>query len=187
MNEEMGQLIGHVKEGMEAALLHLENELVKVRAGKASPAMINGLMVDYYGAPTPLGQLSNISTSDARTIVIQPWDKKALASIERAIFEANLGFTPMNDGEVVRISVPPLTEERRKDLTKRVKTLGEEAKVGLRSVRQKAMESIKKATKDGYPEDSGKRLEAEVQSLTDTYTKKVDHMVEVKDKEIMTV
>jgi ribosome recycling factor len=175
------------QEGMESALDHLQKELSHVKAGKASPAMVDGLKVSYYGVPTPLNQAANVSASDARTLVIQPYEKSLLPQIEKAIFEANLGITPMNDGEVVRLMVPPLTEERRKDLVKRVKQLGEDAKIGLRSVRQKAMDGIRKAVKDGYPEDAGKRLEAGVQDKVTEYTKKIDAMVEAKDKEIMTV
>ncbi len=176
-----------VKEGMAGALEHLQRELTHVKAGKASPAMVDGLRVDYYGALTPLSQVSNISTSDAKTLVIQPWEKSLLAPIEKAIFEANLGVTPMNDGEVIRLVVPPLTEERRRDLVKRVKQFGEDAKVGIRSVRHKGMDAIKKAVKEGYPEDAGKKLEADVQKMVDDFIKKVDALVESKEKDIMTV
>lgn len=175
------------KEGMDGALEHLLKELTHVKAGKASPAMVDGLRVDYYGSLTPLAQVANISTSDAKTLVIQPWEKSLLSPIEKAIFEANLGVTPMNDGEVIRLVVPPLTEERRRDLVKRIKQLGEEAKVAVRSVRHKAMDSIKKAVKEGLPEDAGKRLEGDVQKMVDDYIKRVDTMLEVKEKDIMTV
>ena len=175
------------QEGMESALDHLQKELSHVKAGKASPAMVDGIKVSYYGVPTPLNQAASVSASDAKTLVIQPYEKSLLPQIEKAIFEANLGITPMNDGEVVRLMIPPLTEERRKDLVKRVKQLGEDAKIGLRSVRQKAMDGIKKAVKDGFPEDAGKRLETGVQDKVTEYTKKIEAMVESKDKEIMTV
>ncbi|MFZ2899554.1 MAG: ribosome recycling factor [Saprospiraceae bacterium] len=187
MQEDMQLQMEIVKEGMAGALEHLQRELTHVKAGKASPAMVDGLRVDYYGALTPLSQVSNISTSDAKTLVIQPWEKSLLAPIEKAIFEANLGVTPMNDGEVIRLVVPPLTEERRRDLVKRVKQFGEDAKVGIRSVRHKGMDAIKKAVKEGYPEDAGKKLEADVQKMVDDFIKKVDALVESKEKDIMTV
>ncbi len=172
---------------MKASIEHLQFELTKVRTGKASTSLLIDIAVNYYGHPTPVSQVANVSTADARTIIIQPWEKSMLAPIEKAIFEANLGITPMNDGEVVRLSIPPLTEERRKDLVKLAKQLGEEAKISLRSTRHKALDSIKKAVKEGYPEDAGKRKEAEVQNLITDYTKKVDNMVEAKEKDVMTV
>jgi len=175
------------KTEMEGTLQHLHDELNKVRAGKASPAMLNGLMVSYYGAPTPLAQVASISTPDGRTLSIQPWEKSLLGAIEKAIFEANLGLTPMNDGEFVRIPVPPLTEERRVQLVKQTKSLGEDAKVSLRSARHKMMEFIKKEVKDGYPEDAGKRKEEEVESMIKANGKKIDEMLAVKEKDIMTV
>ncbi|MCB0661346.1 MAG: ribosome recycling factor [Saprospiraceae bacterium] len=187
MIEEVNSHIQEATDGMDHAVNHLADELGKVRTGKASPAMVGSLFVDYYGSPTPMNQVANISTSDARTLVIQPWEKSMLAPIEKSIFEANIGFTPMNDGEVVRIVVPPLTEERRRDMVKRAKHLGEEAKVSIRNSRHKAMDFIKKAVKDGFPEDNGKRKEGEIQDLTNKYTEKVDHLIEVKEKEIMTV
>ncbi len=172
---------------MKDAVDHLQYELSKVRTGKASPAMLNDLAVSYYGNMTPLNQVASISTADARTIVIQPWEKNMLGPIEKSIFEANLGVTPMNDGEVVRLSIPPLTEERRRDLAKQAKHFGEEAKISLRSTRHKALDTIKKAVKDGYPEDSGKRKEQEVDDMIKDYTKRIDHAVEAKEKDIMTV
>jgi ribosome recycling factor len=175
------------KEFMDQAIDHLKKELIKVRAGKASPSMLDGIMVEYYGNPTPLNQVGNVNAVDARTIAIQPWDKSALGNIEKAIFEANLGLTPMNDGEFVRISVPPLTEERRKQLVKQTKTLGEEAKVSIRSARHKMLDFIKKEVKDGYPEDAGKRKEKEVQDLVDARYKDVDSILVAKEKDIMTV
>jgi ribosome recycling factor len=149
--------------------------------------MLDGLLVAYYGSPTPLKQVANVNTADARTIVIQPWEKNMLGPIERAIFEANFGITPQNDGEVVRLIIPPLTEDRRRDLVKQVKQLGEDAKVSIRNSRRDAINSIKKEVKDGYPEDAGKRREGEIQELTDKYTAKVDKMLEVKEEDIMTV
>ncbi len=187
MQEEVSFYVDEAREGMESAIDHLQKELAKIRAGKASPAMLAGLMVPYYGTPTPLNQVANVSTSDSRTIVIQPWEKSMLAPIEKAIFEANLGFTPQNNGEVVHINVPPLTEERRKEMVKRSKGLGEDAKVSIRNSRRDAMEQIKKAVKDGFPEDAGKRLEDEVQNLTNKYGEKVDQLIDLKEKEIMTI
>ena len=187
MQEEVNHYVDHARELMDKAIEHLSHELIKVRTGKASTAMLEGLMAPYYGSPTPIGQIANISTSDARTIVIQPWEKNMLGPISRAIMEANLGFNPQDDGQVVRISVPPLTEERRKDLVKMAKNLGEDAKVGVRNARRDAIEHIKKAIKAGYPEDSGRDKEKVVQALTDKYIQQVDHLIEVKEKDIMTV
>lgn len=172
---------------MEKTLSHLQSELVKIRAGKASPAMLSGIMVSYYGNPTPLSQVANVNTPDGRTLSIQPWEKSLLGDIEKAIFEANLGLTPMNDGEFIRISIPPLTEDRRKQLVKQSKGLGEDAKVSLRNVRHKVMDFIKKEVKDGYPEDAGKRKEDEVQGLINKYTKSIDDVIAAKEKDIMTV
>jgi ribosome recycling factor len=172
---------------MSGSIDHLQKELGKVRAGKANPAMVADLFVSYYGNPTPVNQVANVSTSDARTIVIQPWEKSMLSAIERSIFEANLGVTPQNDGEVIRISIPPLTEERRKDLVKAAKSLGEEAKVSIRNNRRDAMDQIKKSVKDGFPEDMGKRIETNIQELTDNFTEKIDKLVSAKEKEIMTI
>lgn len=174
-------------EGMQKAISHLKNELSKVRTGKASPSMVSGITVDYYGSPTPLSQVANVSTSDARTIAIQPWEKPMIPVIEKALFEANLGITPQNDGEIIRLVVPPLTEERRRDMVKMTKGLGEDAKVGVRKNRQAAMDGIKKSVKNGYPEDSGKREEHNVQELTNAYGKKIDDLLAAKEKEVMTV
>ncbi len=172
---------------MEEAIEHLERELVKVRTGKASPAMLNGIMVSYYGVPTPLNQTANVSTADSRTIMVQPFDKSNLGSIEKAIFEANLGITPQNDGDLIRLNIPPLTEERRRQLAKVVKSEGEEAKISIRNARRDAMEHIKKEVKNGYPEDAGKRKEEQVQQWTDNFSKQVETTVENKEKEVMTI
>lgn len=187
MEEELMMIMEMTKEGMDKSIKHLLQELQKVRAGKASPDMISGVMVDYYGTPTPLKQVANVTASDSKTLSIQPWEKTMLAPIEKAIFEANIGLTPMNDGEFVRINIPPLTEERRRDLVKRVKALGEEAKISLRNVRRDGMDGVKSAVKDGYPEDQGKRKEEEVQNLTNTFSKKVEELLATKEKEVMTV
>ncbi len=185
--EELTLSIDMGKEAMDHALEHLQKELVKIRTGKASPAMLHGIMVEYYGTPTPLQQVSNVGASDSKTLTIQPWEKSMLGPIEQAIFAANLGLTPMNDGEFVRINIPPLTEERRVQLVKQAKHLGEEAKISLRSTRHKIMDAIKQAVKEGYPEDAGKRREDEAEKLTHEYYDKVDEMVEAKEKDIMTI
>lgn len=175
------------KDLFDKTLDHLGNELTKIRAGKASPAMLKGLMVDYYGNATPLNQVANISTPDARTLSIQPWEKNMLGPIEQCIFQANLGLTPMNDGEFVRIMIPPLTEERRKSLVKQTKSLAEDAKISLRNGRHKMIDFIKKEVKDGYPEDSGKKKESEVDAMVKDYTSKIEAMLVAKEKDIMTV
>ncbi|HLO53594.1 MAG TPA: ribosome recycling factor [Saprospiraceae bacterium] len=187
MIEEIELQFMQTAESFDKAIEHLVFELNKIRAGKASPAMLNGLMVEYYGSPTPLSQVANISTPDARTISIQPWEKKTLALIEKAIFEANLGITPMNDGEVVRLMIPPMSEERRITMVKQAKAAGEESKVGIRAHRHKMLDFLKKQVKDGFPEDMGKRKEDEVQKLVDQYSAKIDKLIEVKEKDIMTV
>ena len=185
--EEINALMKATEESMNASVEHLKFELTKIRTGKASTALLIDIAVNYYGSMTPVSQVANVSTADARTIVIQPWEKNMLRPIENAIFEANLGITPMNDGEVIRLTIPPLTEERRRDLVKQAKHLGEEAKVGVRSVRHKALEAIKKAVKDGYPEDAGKDKEDAVQNLVNKFIKSIDHLIEVKEKDVMHV
>ncbi|WP_282779674.1 ribosome recycling factor [Phaeodactylibacter xiamenensis] len=185
--EEVDIYIEAAKEGMDHAVEHLQKELLKIRAGKATPDMLSGLTVPYYGSQTPLNQVANVSTSDSRTLVIQPWEKSMIQPIEKAIMEANLGFTPQNDGEVIRINIPALTEDRRKQLVKQAKAAAEDSKVGLRSARRDAMEQIKKAVKDGYPEDMGKRMEEEVENITKSYSSKIDKLVEGKEKDIMTI
>lgn len=172
---------------MEESIQHLERELLKVRTGKASGAMLEGILVDYYGTQTPINQLANITSIDARSLNIQPWDKGALNNIERAIFEANLGITPQNDGENIRLNIPPLTEERRKDLVKQCKALGEEAKVSIRSARHKMMDFIKKEVKEGYPEDAGKRKEEEVDKMVTGFNNKVDQYIKAKEEDILTI
>ena len=187
MSEDIESILKYGKEHMKSSLEHLSKELVKIRTGKASPAMLGGLMVPYYGHPTPLGQVANVGVADARTLTIQPWEKSMLAPIEQAIFAANLGLTPMNDGEIIRINIPPLTEERRKELVKQAKHLGEEAKVSLRNERHKLMDFIKKEVKEGYPEDMGKRKEATVDDMVHEYSDRVDKMIQTKEEDIMTV
>ncbi|MBK9257387.1 MAG: ribosome recycling factor [Saprospiraceae bacterium] len=187
MIDEIDFQIANVVESFDKALDHLNFELNKIRAGKASPAMLNGLMVEYYGAPTPLTSVATVTTPDARTISIQPWEKKILGSIEKVLFEANLGITPMNDGEVIRLMIPPMSEERRIAMVKQSKHAGEESKIAIRNHRHKALDFIKKKVKEGFPEDSGKRKEDEVQGLVNSYIAKVDKMIEAKEKDIMTV
>ena len=172
---------------MDFALDHLKSELSKIRAGKASPSMLSSIMVDYYGTMTSLMQVSNVGTADSRTITIQPWEKNMLGPIERAIFEANLGLTPMNDGEFVRINIPPMTEERRIQLGKQSRGHGEDAKVSIRSVRHKMIDFIKKEVKDGYPEDAGKRKEEQAEQMTKKFYSLVDELIVAKEKDIMTV
>ena len=157
------------------------------RTGKASTSLVTDLMVEYYGAPTPIAQIANIQVADARTIIIQPWERNMLAPIERVIINGNIGITPANDGEVIRLSIPPLTEERRKELVKKAKHAGEESKVGIRNARHKALDHIKKAVKEGLPEDVGKRKETEVQDLVNKHVEIAEKTVATKEKEIMTV
>ncbi len=187
MSEFLEEVIMEGADDMQKSLEHLAGELTKIRAGKASPAMLSSVMCDYYGTPTPIAQVANMGTADSKTITIQPWEKNMLAVIERAIFEANLGLTPMNDGEFIRISVPPMTEERRKDLVKQCKGLGEDTKVSLRSIRHKLMDAVKKEVKDGYPEDAGKRKEGEIEDKIKSFAKKIDDLIDAKEKDIMKV
>ena len=172
---------------MEKAISHLENELLKVRAGKANPAMLDSVMVEYYGSRMPLGQAANVNTLDARTLVVQTWEKSMLEPISKAIIDANLNLNPQNDGSVIRINVPALTEERRKDLVKKAKSITEDCKVTLRTLRKEANDNIKKLKGDGLPEDEAKDGEAKIQTLTDGFSSKADKHLEQKDKEIMTV
>jgi ribosome recycling factor len=179
--------IDDAQENMEKAIQHLESELSKIRAGKASPAMLEGILVDYYGSPSPLHQVSNINNTDARTLVIQPWEKGMLAPIEKAILQANIGATPLNDGILLRIVLPPLTEERRKELVKNTKAIAEHSKVAIRNIRRDSIEGLKKLQKDGLSEDIVKGAETDVQSLTDKFIGMADKHIEAKEKEIMTV
>ena len=184
MNEEVDFILDTAKESMDGSISHLEKALVKIRAGKASPVMLSTVMVEYYGSPTPLSQISNINTPDARTISVQPWEKSILADIETAIMNANLGFNPMNNGEMVIINVPPLTEERRIQLVKQAKSEAEDAKVSIRNARQDANKDIKKLD---VSEDVKSNAEVDIQELTDTYINKVDAILDVKETEIMKV
>jgi ribosome recycling factor len=172
---------------MQKAIQHLESELSKIRAGKASPSMIDGIMVEYYGNPTPLSQVANIVVMDARTISIQPWEKTMLQPIERSIMAANIGITPQNDGTNIRLFLPPMTEERRKELVKKCNGEGEHAKVSIRNIRRDAIEQIKKLQKDGTSEDECKDAETSIQNTTDQHTAMVDKLLSAKEKEIMSV
>jgi ribosome recycling factor len=187
MQEEAQLVLDDCKERMEMAIAHLEKELLHIRAGKANPAMLDSVHVDYYGSLTPLTQVSNISTPDPRTIAVQPWEKKMIPVIEKAIMAANLGFNPDNNGEVIRINIPPLTEERRRGLVKQARNEGENAKISIRTARKNANEDLKKLLKDGLPEDMQKDGEKEVQSYTDDFVKKIDILVIAKEKDIMTI
>ncbi|MBW6498987.1 MAG: ribosome recycling factor [Bacteroidales bacterium] len=187
MNEEIDFLMEAAEEGMEKAIGHLERELQKLRAGKANPQMLDSVKVDYYGTLTKLSQVSNINTPDPRSIVIQPWEKNMLGPIEKAIMAANLGFNPQNDGILIRVVVPPLTEERRRDLVKKSKEEAENSKVGIRGARRDAIDSGKKLQKEGVPEDLVKKFETDIQELTNKYIAKVDKLVEAKEADIMTI
>ena len=187
MESEINLHIELARESMEHALEHLQHELNKIKAGKASTSMLGGIMVPYYGAPTPLANVANVSSADARTLIVQPWEKKIIGAIEKAIFDANLGLTPQNDGSMIRISIPPLTEERRRDLAKKSKLIGEDGKVSVRNARRDVMEHIRKEVKNGFSEDLGKKKEEEVQAITNKYIEKVDRMIEGKEREMMTV
>jgi ribosome recycling factor len=187
MSEDVPSIIATADDHMKKAIGHLEAELVKVRAGKANPQMFDGIMVDYYGSPMPINQVSNISTMDARTLSIQPWEKNMLQPIEKAIIGANIGVTPQNDGNLIRISLPPLTEERRKELVKKCQHEGELSRVAIRNIRRDAIEHIKKLQKSGLSEDAAKDSEAEVQQVTDKYISMVEKHLVSKEKEIMAV
>ena len=184
MNEEIEFILHTTKEAMTSAIAHLEKELRAIRAGKATPAMLANVMVDYYGSQTPLGQVANVTTPDPRTIAIQPWEKNMLQPIEKAIMVANLGFNPMNNGDIIMINVPPLTEERRIGLAKQAKSEAEHAKVGIRNARKDANNDIKKTD---ISDDLKKDSEADVQKLTDSFVKTIEETLSVKEKEIMTV
>mgnify|MGYP001502070698 CR=1 FL=1 len=184
MNEEINIISGTAKESMDLSLKHLEKELLNIRAGKANPVMLNSVMVEYYGTPTPLSQLANVNTPDGRTLSIQPWEKSLLPEIEKGILQANLGFNPMNNGESLIINIPPLTEERRRELVKLAKGEAENAKIAIRNARKDANNEIKKTDSS---EDLQKNAEIDIQELTDHFIKLVDDILEVKEKEILTV
>lgn len=187
MEEEIELFLDEAKELMAKALEHTRKELTKIRAGKAMPSMLDGLLVEYYGAETPLNQLSSVTTPDARTLMIKPFEKSVIAEIEKAIRNSDLGFNPQNDGDVIRINVPVLTEERRGQLVKQVKQEGESGKISVRNVRKDTNNSLKDLLKDGASEDEIKRAEDKVQKLTDEFSGKIDTLIEQKEKELMTV
>lgn len=185
--EEIGLYIEEAKDLMAKAINHTEKEFSKIRAGKASTAMLQGIRVEYYGTPTPLDQVASVNTPDARTIVIKPWEKPILKEIEKAIINSDLGLNPQNDGEIIRLSVPPLTEDRRRDLVKQTKQEVESGRIGIRNIRKDTNAELKKLLKEGASEDEVKIAEEEIQKMTDAYIKKIDEIFEVKEKEIMTV
>ncbi len=187
MTEELQMIFDEARTQMEKAISHLEFELNKIRASKAHPSMLDGIMVEYYGSMTPLKQIGNVTTPDPRTITVQPWERGLLDAISTAIINANLGLNPQNNGEVVIINVPALTEERRKDLVKRVRAEGESARVGIRNARKDANDMIKAEEKGGLSEDLAKGAETKVQELTDGFNKKVEEILDKKEKDIMTV
>ena len=187
MQEEIDLIIETTEESMQASIGHLQRELLKIRSGKASPDMLDGIRLDYYGSATAISGVANIKVEDGRTLVIQPWEKKMIAEIEKAIFAANLGVTPQNNGEAIRIIIPPLTEERRKQLVKQSSVAGEHAKVSIRNARREAIEEIKKEVKNCYSEDAGKNSEQIVEDDTKKYIGQVDSILVQKEKELMTV
>jgi len=187
MTDQTTAIIDAASVSMDKAMEHFEGEVVKIRAGKANPTMLDGITVDYYGNPTPIGQVGNISAMDARTLTIQPWEKKMLQPVERAIIAANIGINPQNDGNIIRLFLPPLTEERRRELVKRSNGEGEQAKIAVRNIRRDAIEQIKKAQKEGLSEDAAKDAEAEMQEITNNFIALVEKRLAAKEKEIMSV
>jgi len=187
MSDDLLLILEDAQDNMQKAINHLESELVRIRAGKANPQMLEGLTVDYYGTPTVLNQVGNVSVMDARTLTIQPWEKNMLQPIERAIINANLGVTPQNDGNIIRLFLPPLTEERRKEFVKRANGEGEQSKVAIRSIRRDAIEQIKKLQKDGLSEDATKDAEKDMQEITDKHIALVEKHLAAKEKDIMSV
>lgn len=187
MTEDLQMIYDELRSSNQKTLSHLENELTRVRAGKATPSMLNGVMVDYYGAPTPLQQVANVSTMDARTITVQAWEKSMLNEIAKGIMNANLGFNPQNNGESILIAVPLLTEERRRDLVKKARGEGEHAKVGIRNNRKDGMDMVKDLKADGLSEDMTKDAEEQIQQITNSFIKQVDDLVDLKEKDIMTI
>jgi ribosome recycling factor len=187
MTEDIAAIIAGTEDQMKKAINHLEAELVKIRAGKANPQMLDGIVVDYYGSPMPINQIANISVMDARTLSIQPWEKNMLQPIERAIIAANIGINPQNDGSFIRLFLPPLTEERRRELVKKCQAEGEHSKVAIRNIRRDSIEGIKKLQKNGLSEDVAKDAEADIQQVTDKYISAVEKHLTSKEKEIMSV
>lgn len=184
---ETQAILDAAKEKMQQTIAYFEEELANVRAGKATTNILNGILVDYYGTMSPINQVASVTVPDAKTVLVTPWDKKLMPMIEKAILVANIGLTPSNNGEMIRLSIPPLTEERRKELVKQVKGEGENARVSLRNARREGVDAFKKAQKEGMPEDVAKDGEDAMQRLTDKFAKKIDELLAVKEKEIMTV
>jgi len=184
MNEKLKVILKSAEDKMQSSLLHLENELLNIRAGKANPNMLKSVMVDYYGNPTAIGQLANINTPDSKSLIVQPWDKGILQEIEKGIINANLGFNPMNNGDTIIVSIPPLTEERRKELVKIVRNESESSKISIRNIRKDSNHEIKKTD---VSDDEKKNYEIDIQELTDNFITKIDSVLKVKEKEIMTV
>ena len=180
-------IIKEATDRMERTVQHLEEELINIRAGKASTNVLNSVYVDYYGSQSPVSAVASVTVPDAKTILIQSWDKKMIRTIEKAILDSNIGLTPSNNGEQIRLSIPPLTEERRKELVKQVRGVGENARISLRNARRDAVDAFKKAQKEGMPEDESKDGETQSQKLLEKYSKKLDSLLESKEKEIMTV
>lgn len=187
MTEDLSFILEEADDSMKKAINHLETELIKIRAGKANPTMLDGIMADYYGNPTPINQVANISAMDARTLTVQPWEKNMLQTIERAIIAANIGINPQNDGNSIRLYLPPLTEERRKELVKRCNAEGEQAKIAIRNIRRDSIEQIKKLEKDGLSEDAAKDAETDMQEKTNNFITIIEKHLTAKDKEIMSV
>lgn len=187
MEEDLQFIFDSAKEAMDKALERLDHELARIRAGKASPSMLGSVQVEYYGSMTPLKNVANVNTPDSKTLQIQPFEKGLLEEIEKGIMRANLGFNPMNDGKVVRISIPPLTEERRRDLVKQSKAVAEQAKVSIRNARKDANDEIKALQKDGMSEDIAKSAEDDIQTQTTDYSARVDTLVSAKEVDIMTI
>ncbi|MEO6838772.1 MAG: ribosome recycling factor [Ginsengibacter sp.] len=187
MTDETKEIIEGSSVSMKKAMEHFETELIKIRAGKANPTMLDGIMVDYYGNPTPINQVGNLSAMDARTLTIQPWEKNMLQPIERAIIAANIGINPQNDGNIIRLFLPPLTEERRRELVKKSNAEGEQARIAVRNIRRDSIEQIKKAEKEGLSEDAAKEGEGAMQEITNSYISLIEKHLAAKEKEIMSV
>ena len=187
MEEDISQIVATADDHMKKAITHLETELIKIRAGKATPQILDGIVVDYYGSPTPINQVGNINVMDARTLSIQPWEKNMLQPIERAIIAANIGINPQNDGSQIRLFLPPLTEERRRELVKKCQGEGEHSRVAIRNIRRDAIEHIKRLQKNGLSEDIAKDAETNIQNITDKFITTVDKHLSSKEKEIMSV
>lgn len=187
MSDELAIIMDDTESSMNKAIKHLESELTKIRAGKANPQILDGITVDYYGSATPLAQVANVSVVDARTLTIQPWEKNMLQPIERAIINSNIGLNPQNDGLIIRLFLPPLTEERRREFVKRANGEGENSKVSIRNIRRDAIEMIKKLQKDGLSEDAAKDAEKDVQTITDKYVAQIEKHLATKEKEIMAI